>query len=169
MSIRCAFGPEHLRAMPLPLRAVIGKHFAGSRWRDTCNFYDSMPERYRATICFHAELKKRHALLQLAEMDNNERQRIVSALDELRHHFAKYRKHAISNVAFIQRLPISVRKTLFLHAGLSHKEFNQPASYLEEDACPWRETLIAALRELLNLFEDAPDILTAVKPDAYFN
>ncbi|WP_349775027.1 replication protein B [Serratia fonticola] len=137
--------------------------------RRASHFYDSMPERYRETICFHAELKKRHTLLQLHEMAEVERERVIGAIDELRQHFAKYRKHAISNTAFIQRLPVSVRKTLYRHAELSQAEFSQPIWRVEDRACAWSNQLIKAIRELLDLFEDAPDILTAVKPEAYFN
>lgn len=169
MTLRLAVSSEHVHTIPIRLRSLIGKHFAGSRWEESCQFYDAMPERYRSTVCFHAGLKKHHPLLRLSELDDSERERVINALDELRSHFAKYRKHAISNAAYVQRLPISVRKTLFLHAGLTQSEFNQPVWRIEDETCIWRDKVLKAIRELLNIFADVPDILTSVKPETYFN
>ncbi|EKN4691038.1 replication protein B [Yersinia ruckeri] len=169
MSQCYAFTAENVRSIPPHLRALIGAYFADSRWQDTCKFYNNLPSRYRATICFHAELKKRHSLLRMEEMNEPERERLVGSINELRQCLAKYRKHQISNIAFIQRQPLSVRKTLFLHAGLTSVEFKLPIWHIENANCYWREALLEALRELLNIFDDAPTIITSVKPEAYVN
>ncbi|KFK93349.1 MULTISPECIES: hypothetical protein [unclassified Serratia (in: enterobacteria)] len=158
-----------VRNQPAGLRGLIGQHLAAPRWRDTCNFYNRMMERERLTICFHAELKQRHAVMTLEEMNESDRERIVCAIDELRSAFAKYRKHGISQSGFIGRLTVSQRRTLFLHAGLTEAEFNQPYWYIDDETCAWREALFRALRELFSLFEYAPTILTAVKPEQYLH
>ncbi len=95
--------------------------------------------------------------------------RVVCAIDELRSAFAKYRKHGISQSGFIGRLTISERRTLFLHAGLTDTEFNQPHWRMDDEACTWREALLRALRELFSLFEYALIILTAVKSEQYLH
>lgn len=161
--------PEIVRNQPAGLRGIIGKHLAAPRWRNTCDFYNRMMERERLTICFHAQLKQRHAVLNLEEMSDGDRARVVCAIDELRCAFAKYRKHGISQSGFINRLTISERRTLFLHAGLTEAEFSQPHWRIDDEACAWREALLRALRELFSLFEYAPVILTAVKPEQYLH
>lgn len=46
MNPRLAFSSEHVHTIPIRLRSLIGKHFASSRWEESCQFYDAMPERY---------------------------------------------------------------------------------------------------------------------------
>ena len=70
---------------------------------------------------------------------------------------------------FLSFLTVSQRRTLFLHAGLTENEFNQPYWRVNEDSCYWREQLFRALRELFSLFEYAPTILTSVKPEQYLH
>ncbi|WP_437439245.1 hypothetical protein [Dickeya fangzhongdai] len=82
-----AFTADHLQTLPPNLRALIGKHFADSRWAQTCVFYRRLSERYRRTLCFHAALHHRWCVYQLEEMDEMARERIVSALNELRSAF----------------------------------------------------------------------------------
>lgn len=158
-----------VRSQPAALRGIIGKHLAAPRWRDTCNFYNDMMERERLTICFHAQLKQRHSVLKLEEMSEADCERVVCAIGELRSAFAKYRKHGISKSGYIGRLTIAQRRTLFLHAGLTEAEFNQPCWRIDDESCAWREALFKALRELFNLFDRAPTILTAVKPEKYLH
>ncbi|VEI69221.1 Uncharacterised protein [Serratia fonticola] len=160
---------EIVRNQPVGLRGLIGKHLAGPRWRETCDYYRGMMERERLTICFHAQLKQRHAVLGLEEMNEADRQRVVCAIGELRSAFAKYRKHGVSQSRFIGRLTISTRRTLFFHAGLTEAEFNQPHWRMDDKGCAWREALLKALRELFSLFERTPMILTAVKPEQYLH
>ncbi len=45
-----------------------------------------MMERERLTVCFHAQLKQRHATMRFEEMNDIERERLVCAIDELRGH-----------------------------------------------------------------------------------
>lgn len=156
-----------VRNQPAGLRGLVGKHLAGPRWRDTCDFYNHMMERERLTVCFHAQLKQRHAVFSLEEMSEADRERVVCAIDELRGAFAKYRKHGISQSAFIARLTISQRRTLFFHAGLTEDEFNLPHWRIDDQSCKWREALLIALSELFSLFESTPKILTAVPPEQY--
>ncbi|WJV52922.1 replication protein B [Prodigiosinella aquatilis] len=167
MNQHYAFTAGHLNTMPGNLRALIGKHFAGSRWQQSCDFYNHLPERYRATVVFHAGLNQSVAVYHLEEMETNVCERVIGALDELRRAFAKYRKHETSNTTFIQRLSISERKSLFFHAGLSAEEFNQPIWRIESDSCEWKPALIRSLQELLSAFEDSPAILTSIKPEIY--
>lgn len=162
-----AFTASHMQALPVNLRALIGKYFAGSRWQETCDFYNALPERYRATVCFHAGLKKRHTVIFLHELNDADRECLVNALDELRKAFAKHRRHEVGNIAYLQRLTISERKTLFMHAGLTAAEFNQPLWRIDDAGCQWRGTLLTAIRELITAFDDAPIVLTAIKPEAY--
>ncbi len=162
-----AFTTSHMQTLPVNLRALIGNFFAHSRWQETCDFYNALPERYRATVCFHAGLKKRHTVIFLHEMNDADRECLVNALDELRKAFAKYRKHELGNIAYMQRLTISERKTLFMHAGLTLAEFSQPLWRVDDVECQWREPLLKAIREMITIFEDAPTILTAIKPEAY--
>lgn len=158
-----------VRNQPAGLRHLIGQHLAAPRWRETCDFYNRMMERERLTICFHALLKQRHAVMTLEEMSEGDRERIVCGIDELRTAFAKYRRHRISDSDFIGRLTISQRRTLFMHAGLTDTEFSQPYWHIDDEACSWREALFKALRELFSLFDYAPTILTAVKPEQYLH
>ncbi|HFV9290962.1 TPA: replication protein B [Serratia fonticola] len=160
---------EIVRNQPVGLRGLVGKHLAGPRWRETCDYYRGMMERERLTICFHAQLKQRHAVLGLEEMNEGDRQRVVCSIGELRTAFAKHRRHRISDSDFIARLTVSQRRTLFMHAGLTEAEFSQPYWRINDEACSWREALFKALRELFSLFEYAPTILTAVKPEQYLH
>ena len=70
---------------------------------------------------------------------------------------------------FLSFLTVSQRRTLFMHAGLTEKEFNQPYWRINEESCYWRDALFRALRELFSLFEYAPTILTSVKPEQYLH
>ncbi|WP_226099563.1 replication protein B [Dickeya oryzae] len=167
MNQQYAFTAGHLQTMPANLRALIGKHFAGSRWHQSCDFYNHFSERYRVTVCFHAGLNRAMAVYQLEEMEQEVCERVICALDELRKAFAKYRRHEVSDSAFIKRLSIGERRTLFFHAGLTATEFNQPIWRIESETCHWRAPLIRALQELLSAFDDAPAILTSVKPEIY--
>ncbi|EKN6364544.1 replication protein B [Yersinia enterocolitica] len=153
--------------MPNNLRALIAKYFAGSRWTDTCNFYNKMPERYRGTICFHATLKKRHAMFKFEELQEFERELVVSAIDELGRYFIISQRRPLDSIALIYRLPLSVRKTLFLHAGLSAVELSLPLWHIKRSSCHWRSALLIALDEMLNIFDDLPVIITSAKPESY--
>lgn len=167
MSYHCAFTSENVRLMPNNLRALIAKHFAGSRWTDTCNFYNKMPERYRGTICFHATLKKRHAMFKFEQLQEFERELVVSAIDELGRYFIISQRRPLDSIALIYRLPLSVRKTLFLHAGLSAVELSLPLWHIKRSSCHWRSALLIALDEMLNIFDDLPVIITSAKPESY--
>lgn len=154
---------------PAGLRAVVGERLASTRWQSTCNYYNKMSERERLTICFHAQLRQRHSVMKLEEMNDCDRERIVCAIDELRSAFAKYRSFRITKSCFIGRLSINERRTLYFHAGLSEEEFSQPYWRIEDENCTWREALFRALRELFSLFENAPTVLTSVRPETYFH
>ncbi|WP_349809254.1 replication protein B [Escherichia coli] len=151
-----------------PLKKA-GKHLAVPRWQDTCDYYNQMMERERLTVCFHAQLKQRHATMRFEEMNDVERERLVCAIDELRGAFSKRRQVGASEYAYISFLTVSQRRTLFMHAGLTEKEFNQPYWRINEESCYWRDALFRALRELFSLFEYAPTILTSVKPEQYLH
>lgn len=158
-----------VQKQPAALRAIIGKHLAEARWQDSCDFYNQMMERDRLTVCFHAQLKQRHATMRFEEMNDVDRERLACAIDELRDAFSKRRQVGASESAYISYLTVSQRRTLFLHAGLTEKEFNQPYWRVNEEPCYWREKLFRALRELFSLFEYAPTILTSVKPEQYLH
>ena len=83
--------------------------------------------------------------------------------------FSKRRQVGASEYAYISFLTVSQRRTLFMHAGLTEKEFNQPYWRINEESCYWRDALFRALRELFSLFEYAPTILTSVKPEQYLH
>lgn len=158
-----------VQKQPAALRVVIGKHLAEPRWQDSCDFYNQMMERDRLTVCFHAQLKQRHATMRFEEMNDVDRERLACAIDELRGAFSKRRQVGASESTYISYLTVSQRRTLFLHAGLTEKEFNQPYWRVNEHSCYWREQLFRALRELFSLFEYAPTILTSVKPEQYLH
>ncbi|MEH0832350.1 replication protein B [Pectobacterium aroidearum] len=164
-----AFTVSSMQNLPAGLRNVIGKHFADSRWRETCAYYNSLHERERLTICFHAQMKKRHTVYRLEEMPTAERERIVCAIDELRRAFSKGRHRGVNISTFLSWLNVSERKTLFMHAGLTEKEFSQPYWRIDDNACSWRQPILRALNELAGLAEAAPDILTAIKPEEYLS
>ncbi|ENU4628383.1 replication protein B [Escherichia coli O28ac,42:H7] len=126
---------------PAAMRRIIGKHLAVPRWQETCDYYNQMMER----------------------------ERLVCAIDELRGAFSKRRQVGASEYAYISFLTVSQRRTLFMHAGLTEKEFNQPYWRINEESCYWRDALFRALRELFSLFEYAPTILTSVKPEQYLH
>ncbi|HEO9239212.1 TPA: replication protein B, partial [Escherichia coli] len=117
---------------PAAMRRIIGKHLAVPRWQETCDYYNQMMER----------------------------ERLVCAIDELRGAFSKRRQVGASEYAYISFLTVSQRRTLFMHARLTEKEFNQPYWRINEESCYWRDALFRALRELFSLFEYAPTILT---------
>lgn len=160
---------ELTRKLPAGLRDAIANHLALSRWNETCRFYNGMSERERLALCFHAQLKQRHAVMKLQEMNDIDRERVVCAIGELGEAFAERRKERIDYSGFVGRLTRSQRKTLFLHAELTEVEFNQPHWQLNDESCLWREKLFRALRELLSLFKHAPTVLTAVKPEQYLH
>ncbi|MCK2182246.1 replication protein B [Hafnia paralvei] len=160
---------ESTRKLPAGLRSIISQHLAVPRWSETCDFYNRMTERERATICFHAFLKQHYAVVKLEEMNDADRERVVCVIAELSRAFAEYRKHGISKSGFIGRLTVSQRRTLFRHAGLTDKEFSQPYWHMDDETCLWREKLFRALRELFSLFRYAPTVLTAVKPEQYLH
>ncbi|MDY4385049.1 replication protein B [Pectobacterium aroidearum] len=164
-----AFTVSSMQNLPAGLRSVIGKHFADSRWRETCAYYNSLHERDRLTICFHAQMKKSQTVYRLEEMPTAERERIVCAIDELRRMFSLRRKRREKTSTFLSWLSVSERRTLFFHARLTENEFNQPYWRIDDVSCPWRNKISHALNELFSLFEAAPDILTAIKPEEYLN
>ncbi|WP_409161210.1 replication protein B [Pectobacterium sp. B2J-2] len=164
-----AFTVSSMQNLPAGLRNVIGKHFADSRWRETCAYYNSLHERDRLTICFHAQMKKSQTVYRLEEMPTAERERIVCAIDELRRAFSKVRSRGVNTSTFLSWLNVGERKTLFMHAGLTEKEFNQPYWRIDDESCQWRKPILRALNELVSLFDAAPDILTAIKPEEYLN
>ncbi|GAB7261399.1 replication protein B [Dickeya ananatis] len=164
-----AFTANHLQALPPNLRALLGKHFADSRWEQTCLFYQRLSERYRRTLCFHAALHQRWCVYLLDEMDEMARERVVSALNELRNAFGGSDIKGRSDVLpLVTRLHLSERRTLFFHAGLTAREFNHPLRRIEEPDCQWTDALVRAAGELHSLFSDAPDILSSIKPEHYF-
>ncbi|MDX6042914.1 replication protein B [Scandinavium lactucae] len=154
---------------PEGLRGLVGRYLAAPRWQESCDFYNKMMERERLTVCFHAQLKQRHATMRFEEMGDVDRERLACAIDELRAAFSKRRQVGASEIAYISYLTVSQRRSLFMHAGLTEKEFNQPYWRIDEDSCYWREKLFRALRELFSLFEHAPTILTSVKPEQYLH
>ncbi|EOA5115164.1 replication protein B [Citrobacter freundii] len=158
-----------IQKQPAALRGLVGKYLAQPRWQDTCDFYNQMMERERLTVCFHAQLKQRHSVMRLEEMDEADRERLVCALDELRFAFCRFRQHGSTRATFISRLTVSQRRSLFRHAGLTDQEFSMPHWRLNEEGCYWRDKLFRALRELFSLFEYAPTILTSVKPEQYLH
>ena len=81
-----------VQKQPAALRVVIGKHLAEARWQDSCDFYNQMMERDRLTVCFHAQLKQRHATMRFEEMNDVDRERLACAIDELRGAFSKRRQ-----------------------------------------------------------------------------
>lgn len=106
---------------PAALRGLIGKYLAAPRWQDSCDFYNQMMERERLTVCFHAQLKQRHATMRFEEMNDVDRERLVCAIDELRAAFSRRRQVGASEYAYISFLTVSQRRTLFMHAGLTEK------------------------------------------------
>ncbi|AOR59284.1 replication protein B [Pectobacterium parmentieri] len=164
-----AFTVSSMQNLPAGLRNVIGKHFADSRWRETCAYYNSLHERDRLTICFHAQMKKRHTVYRLEEMPTAEREQIVCAIDEMRQAFSKGRSRGVNISTFLSWLSVSERRTLFMHAGLTEKEFNQPYWRIDDNSCQWRQPILRALNELASLSEAAPEILTAIKPEEYLS
>lgn len=164
-----AFTVSSMQNLPVGLRSVIGEYYADSRWKATCDYFNSLSERYRLTLCFHAQLKKRHSVFRLEEMDAESRGRVVCAIDELRRAFSRRRKQGVNHSTFLSWLNLSERRTLFMHAGLSEAEFNQPYWRIDDESCQWRDKVIKAINELVSLFNDAPEILTAVKPEYYLN
>ncbi|RRO08329.1 replication protein B, partial [Pectobacterium aquaticum] len=90
-----------MQNLPTGLRNVIGKHFADSRWRETCAYYNSLHERDRLTLCFHAQMKKSQTVYRLEEMPTAERERIVCAIDELRRAFSKGRIRGVNTSTFL--------------------------------------------------------------------
>ena len=158
-----------IQKQPAALRGLVCKYLAQPRWQDTCDFYNQMMERERLTVCFHAQLKQRHSVMRLEEMEEADRERSVCALDELRFAFTRLRQLGVTKTTFIRRLTVSQRRSLFLHAGLTEHEFMMPHWRLEEENCFWRDKLFRALRELFSLFEYAPTILTSVKPEQYLH
>ena len=87
---------------PAAMRRIIGKHLAVPRWQETCDYYNQMMERERLTVCFHAQLKQRHATMRFEEMNDVERERLVCAIDELRGAFSKRRQVGASEYAYIR-------------------------------------------------------------------
>lgn len=85
---------------PAAMRRIIGKHLAVPRWQETCDYYNQMMERERLTVCFHAQLKQRHATMRFEEMNDVERERLVCAIDELRGAFSKRRQVGASEYAY---------------------------------------------------------------------
>ncbi|WP_033568647.1 hypothetical protein [Dickeya undicola] len=163
-----AFTADHLQTLPPNLRALIGKHFADSRWTQTCIFYQRLSERYRRTLCFHAALHHRWCVYQLEEMDEMARERMVSALNELRSAFELPEKQEHDSLLHrVRHLTLSERRTLFFHAGLTTQEFDHPLRRMDESDCPWATALNRAFEELRSLFAGAPDILTSIRPEHY--
>ncbi|MEF4463033.1 replication protein B [Escherichia coli] len=158
-----------IQKQPAALRSLVSKYLAQPRWQDTCDFYNQMMERERLTVCFHAQLKQRHSMMRLEDMEESDRERLVCALDELRFAFDRFRQIGSTKATFISRLTVSQRRSLFLHAGLTEQEFIMPHWRLNDEDCYWRDKLFRALRELFSLFEYAPTILTSVKPEQYLH
>jgi len=154
---------------PQGLRRIVGERLAQTRWMKTCELYNMMTERERLTVCFHAQLKQSHSVMNLEEMNEADRELIVCAIDELRCAFDKFRSVGMTKARFISRLSISERRTLYLHAGLTSEEFSMPHWRIDDEACTWREDLFRALRELFSLFENAPTVLTSVRPETYLH
>ncbi|MDC3661769.1 replication protein B, partial [Escherichia coli] len=72
--------------------------------------------------------------MRFEEMNDVERERLVCAIDELRGAFSKRRQVGASEYAYISFLTVSQRRTLFMHAGLTEKEFNQPYWRINEES-----------------------------------
>lgn len=158
-----------IQKQPAALRGLVSKYLARPRWQDTCDFYNQMMERERLTVCFHAQLKQRHSMMRLEDMEESDRERLVCALDELRLAFNRFRQIGSTKATYISRLTVSQRRSLFLHAGLTEQEFIMPHWRLYDEDCYWRDKLFRALRELFSLFEYTPTILTSVKPEQYLH
>lgn len=45
--------------------------------------YDGLPSGLKTTLCFHANLKKRHASMKLADMEYDERRKILRAINNI--------------------------------------------------------------------------------------
>lgn len=90
-----------VQTQPAALRVVIGKHLAKPRWQASCDFYNQMMERDRLTVCFHAQLKQRHATMRFEEMNDVDRERLACAIDELRGAFSKRRQVGASESVYI--------------------------------------------------------------------
>ncbi len=88
---------------PAAMRRIIGKHLAVPRWQETCDYYNRMMERERLTVCFHAQLKQRHATMRFEEMNDVERERLVCAIDELRGAFSKRKKNSTSHTGELMK------------------------------------------------------------------
>ncbi|MEI7189192.1 hypothetical protein [Dickeya dianthicola] len=87
-----AFTADHLQNLPPNLRALIGKHFADSRWVQTCIFYRRLSERYRRTLFFHAGLTTQEfdqPLRRIDESDCRWAKALNLALGELHSLFAE--------------------------------------------------------------------------------
>ncbi|MGL4925639.1 MAG: replication protein B [Plesiomonas shigelloides] len=158
---------HHLNMQPPGLRQIIGKYMASDRWTDTCNFFDSLGLFDKVTLCAHAGVAERYAAMAFECIPTSERENIVNAIDELRHAFASYRKHEVSNTKFLSWMTVQQRKTLYVYAGLSDVESMQPYCLIDNPNWPGSEPLINAIRDLCKLFGSAPQVLTAIEPSAY--
>ena len=114
-------------------------------------------------------MKKRHTVYRLKEMPTAEREQIVCAIDEMCQAFSKGRSRGVNISTFLSWLSVSERRTLFIHAGLTEKEFNQPYWRIDDNSCQWHQPILRALNELASLAEAAPGILTAIKPEEYLS
>ena len=110
---------------PAAMRRIIGKHLAVPRWQDTCDYYNQMMERERLTVCFHAQLKQRHATMRFEEMNDVERERLVCAIDELRGAFSKrrqvdvYKRQGVERVALLNKRKSFSQNNFYLRGRLS--------------------------------------------------
>ncbi len=111
---------------PAAMRRIIGKHLAVPRWQDTCDYYNQMMERERLTVCFHAQLKQRHATMRFEEMNDVERERLVCAIDELRGAFSKRRQVGASEYAYIMLFNCQ-SASHFIYARTTDRKRIQPA------------------------------------------
>ena len=105
---------------PAALRGLIGKYLAAPRWQDSCDFYNQMMERERLTICFHAQLKQRHATMRFEEMNDVDRERLVCAIDELR---AAFSTGVLMKIPVIGVMPYFVRCGSFLIYLNMHQQY----------------------------------------------
>ncbi|WP_213993897.1 replication protein B [Sodalis sp. dw_96] len=167
MNNRFLFKSYHIRTLPDGIRNVIGKYFATQRWQATCAFYDKLPERYRATVCFHAGLKKQQCTFGLVEMDIIDREKIVMALDEIRCAFNDYAYRGPDRFALVEALSLSERKTLYFHASKTPIELENSYDWTQGRSPAYFLTVLCAFEELCQMFDDAPVIITAVKPSEY--
>ncbi|MGL4822437.1 hypothetical protein [Plesiomonas shigelloides] len=164
----------NLQRYPDGLRHLLGQFLATPRWEATCEFWDSLKETQRITLCFHAQLGVNTTTdaikSEFAKLPEYVREALVTAIEDLRA-FASWRKRdtdaRVSNARFIGWLTDAQRKTLYRHAGLGEREFIQPCRMIDAAGCSWRMPLVSAMNDLFHMMDNAPKSITAIQPDQF--